>query len=83
MTYALMKDRDDRYQTARELLTDFKRLKQRLSFASEIERSIAPEFPKDRAGTHDTETNADAAAGSGRSSAVALAAKSARARRTL
>jgi serine/threonine protein kinase len=42
---ALTKDRDDRYQTARELLTDLRRLKQRLSVAAEIERSMAPELP--------------------------------------
>jgi len=42
---ALTKDRDDRYQTARELLTDLRRLKQRLSVAAEIERSGAPELP--------------------------------------
>ncbi|HAF14124.1 MAG TPA: hypothetical protein DCK99_10595, partial [Blastocatellia bacterium] len=42
---ALTKDRDDRYQTARELLTDLRRLKQRLSVAAEIERSAASELP--------------------------------------
>jgi serine/threonine protein kinase/Tol biopolymer transport system component len=42
---ALMKDRDDRYQTAREMLTDLRRLKQRLDVGAEIERSIAPDGP--------------------------------------
>src|SRR6266516_725237 len=59
VTKALTKDRDDRYQTARELLTDFKRLKQRLSFASEIERSTAPQPP----GAHDSPTDGDATSG--------------------
>lgn len=42
---ALMKDRDDRYQTAREMLTDLRRLKQRLDVGAEMERSIAPDGP--------------------------------------
>ena len=40
---ALTKDREDRYQTAREMLTDLRRLKQRLDVGAEIERSIAPD----------------------------------------
>ncbi len=40
---ALTKDREDRYQTARELLNDLRRLKQRLSVALELERSLAPD----------------------------------------
>src|SRR6185369_11328909 len=36
---ALRKDRDERYQTVRELITDLRRLKQRLEFESELERS--------------------------------------------
>ena len=43
VTKALTKDRDDRYQTAREMLTDLRRLKQRLDVGAEIERSIAPD----------------------------------------
>jgi serine/threonine protein kinase/tetratricopeptide (TPR) repeat protein len=39
---ALRKDRDERYQTVKELLTDLRRLKQRLEFESELERSGAP-----------------------------------------
>ena len=41
VTKALTKDRDDRYQTAREMLTDLRRLKQRLDVGAEIDRSIA------------------------------------------
>lgn len=41
---ALTKDFDDRYQTAREMLNDIRRLKQRLSVAAEVERTVAPEF---------------------------------------
>src|SRR5688572_15781616 len=43
VTKALTKDREDRYQTAREMLTDLRRLKQRLDVGAEIERSIAPD----------------------------------------
>src|ERR1043166_170267 len=37
---ALRKDRDERYQTIKELLTDLRRLRQRLDFESELERSV-------------------------------------------
>ena len=40
----LRKDRDERYQTIRELLTDLKRVKQRLEFETELERSSSPEL---------------------------------------
>ena len=40
VTKALTKDCDDRYQTSRELLTDIRRLKQRLSVAAELERGV-------------------------------------------
>ena len=43
ITKALRKDRDERYQTAKELLTDLRRLKQRLEFENELERSASPE----------------------------------------
>src|SRR5215203_2066077 len=39
---ALRKDRDERYQTIKELITDLRRLRQRLEFQSELERSSAP-----------------------------------------
>ena len=44
VTKALTKDRDDRYQTAREILTDLRRLKQRVDAGAEMERSIAPDI---------------------------------------
>lgn len=43
VTKALRKERDERYQTAKELLTDLRRLKQRLDFEAELERSVSPE----------------------------------------
>jgi serine/threonine protein kinase len=39
VTKALRKDREERYQTARELLSDLKDLKQRLDFEARVERS--------------------------------------------
>jgi eukaryotic-like serine/threonine-protein kinase len=39
---ALTKDKEERYQTAREMLTDLRRLEQRLKFAAELERSAPP-----------------------------------------
>ena len=40
---ALAKEREARYQTAKDLSVDLKRLKQRLEVEAEIERSITPE----------------------------------------
>jgi serine/threonine protein kinase/Flp pilus assembly protein TadD len=40
---ALRKDAAERYQTIRELESDLKKLKQRIEFQSELERSMAPE----------------------------------------
>src|SRR5438034_1278399 len=40
---ALRKDVDERYQTIKEFESDLKKLKQRIEFQSELERSIAPE----------------------------------------
>ena len=39
---ALRRERDERYQTIKELITDLRRVKQRLEFESELERSGAP-----------------------------------------
>jgi len=43
ITKALRKDRDERYQTIKELLTDLRRLKQKIEFEAELERSVAPD----------------------------------------
>ncbi|HYT50086.1 MAG TPA: tetratricopeptide repeat protein, partial [Pyrinomonadaceae bacterium] len=40
---ALRKDVDERYQTVKELESDLKKLKQRIEFQSELERSMSPE----------------------------------------
>src|ERR1043166_3459519 len=43
VTKALRKDREERYQTVKEVLVCLRRLKQRLEFEAELERSVAPE----------------------------------------
>src|SRR5438270_7718389 len=40
---ALRKDVDERYQTVKELESDLKKLKQRIEFQSQLERSMAPD----------------------------------------
>ncbi len=44
VTKALRKDREERYQTAKELLTDLRNLKHRLEFEAEVERSRPPDL---------------------------------------
>jgi TolB-like protein/Flp pilus assembly protein TadD len=45
---ALRKNRDERYQTIKDLLLDLKSLKQRLEFDAEVERSRPPEMSSDQ-----------------------------------
>jgi eukaryotic-like serine/threonine-protein kinase len=42
VTKALRKDRDERYQTVKDMLLDLKNLRQELEFAAKLERSVAP-----------------------------------------
>ena len=44
---ALAKDREERYQSIKELLIDLKRLKQRLDVEAEIEHSAPPDWARD------------------------------------
>ena len=46
VTKALTKDPDERYQTAKEMMVDLRRIKQRLEAQSEIERSSIPDGPR-------------------------------------
>jgi len=55
VTKALVKDRDERYQSAKELSVDLRRIKQRLDAQAEIQRSSSPESP------HVTSSSPDAA----------------------
>jgi eukaryotic-like serine/threonine-protein kinase len=43
VTKALTKDKEERYQTAKEMLVDLRRIKQRLEVDAEIERSVSPD----------------------------------------
>ncbi len=47
VSHALLKDRDERYQTASALLSDLKKLKQRLEFASASEAGLPLSFAND------------------------------------
>ena len=48
---ALRKDREQRYQTVKDLLLDLRGLKHRLEFAAELERSTPPQIDAMKAGT--------------------------------
>jgi eukaryotic-like serine/threonine-protein kinase len=47
---ALRKDREQRYQTIKDMLIDLKSLKQRLEFTAELQRSKPPAMTSDQAG---------------------------------
>jgi len=51
VTKTLEKDRDERYQTIKDLLVDLRRLKKRLDFESETDRSTAPDRHHSVSGT--------------------------------
>jgi len=44
VTKALTKDREERYQTAKDLLIDLRNLKRKIEVDAEIERTVAPEL---------------------------------------
>ncbi len=66
VTKMLTKNRDDRYQTAREMLNDIRRLTQRLNAAAELERGVTSPSSTRSATPRDT-SPATAAANSSRS----------------
>ncbi len=47
VTKALTKEKEERYQTAREMLTDLRRLQQRLAVAAQLERSASPDLSRE------------------------------------
>src|SRR4030095_13371631 len=61
VTKALTKDLEERYQTAKDLLVDLKRLKRQLELEAEIERTVPPEFRTSSSGAAHTGAHAFAA----------------------
>jgi serine/threonine-protein kinase len=59
---ALTKDRDSRYQTARDLMIDLKNLRRDLDLQSELERSSAPSRPQNVSSNADVKTQLHAVA---------------------
>lgn len=47
ITKSLVKDRDDRYQTVKDLLIDLQRLRRQLDLRAEIERTVPPDKAND------------------------------------
>jgi len=75
VTKALTKDLEARYQTAKDLLVDLKRLKRQLDLESEIERTVPPEFRTSgsgaaHTGAHALATSQETAAGTTSSEAA-------------
>ena len=56
VTKTLAKDREERYQTVREMLFDLKKLKQRLDYKAEQQRSLTPD-----SNTHRVSTSSESA----------------------
>ena len=54
VTKTLTKDREERYQSAKDLFIDLKRLKQHLDFEAEIERTVPPELRPTKGGAADS-----------------------------
>jgi serine/threonine protein kinase len=54
---ALRKNRDERYETAKDLLADLKELKRRLEFQAELERSAQPDLPSGKTVKYRTAEN--------------------------
>src|SRR6266699_5812295 len=68
VTKALTKDREERYQTAKDLLIDLRHLKRKLEVDAEIDLTVPPEFR----GAVSTHSGAGAATVSGTMAAIAV-----------
>ena len=75
VTKALTKDLEERYQTAKDLLVDLKRLKRQLDLESEIERTVPPEFRTSGSGA--AHTGAEALATSQETAAATTSSEAA------
>ena len=74
---ALAKDREERYQSIKDLLIDLKRLKRQLDVEAEMEHSAPPEWARD-AVMGRRSTSANARSGSGDTIALGASAQSVR-----
>jgi serine/threonine protein kinase/tetratricopeptide (TPR) repeat protein len=63
VTKALAKDREERYQTVKDMLIDLKRLNRGRQVDAEIERSISPDDSRETAGSAVTDPGKTAASG--------------------
>ena len=57
VTKCLAKEKDERYQTAKDLLIDLRNLRRKLDVDAEIERTVAPEFRGTSGGASRSSTN--------------------------
>ena len=79
---ALTKEREERYQLARELSVDLKRLKQRLELEAELERSVTPDS-ESKLTTQSVTTGRTSTGTSAPGNTIAAATEEARAARTV
>src|SRR5438128_3815475 len=77
---ALTKEKEERYQLAKDLGLDLKRLKQRLEMEAELERSVTPEEGARRAGQTATAGREPAISGTTNATATARMAEDGAAR---
>jgi eukaryotic-like serine/threonine-protein kinase len=71
VTKALTKNLEERYQTAKDLLVDLKRLKRQLDLEAEIERTVPPELRTSASGAAHSSAHALAATAPGTAAATA------------
>ena len=71
---SLTKDKEERYQSAKEQALDLKRLKQRLELDAELERSITPEAELRRRNPASSSTTSYSSAGTATAGAAATSA---------
>jgi serine/threonine protein kinase/tetratricopeptide (TPR) repeat protein len=65
VTKALTKDREERYQTAKDMLIDLRNLKRRVEVDAEIDRTVPPEYRGAAAGKSTSSGQNQPASGSG------------------
>jgi eukaryotic-like serine/threonine-protein kinase len=68
VTKALTKDREERYQTAKDMLVDLRNLKRKLELDAEIDRTVPPEYRGATAGKSTSSGQNQPATGSGSAS---------------